>query len=444
MSYDVTILGGGWAGICSAYEIKKLNPNLNIVILEARSRNERGGLLRTEKVEGFSFDVGGPHMLFSRNDKILSEIISILGENVSLRSRMNFIYFNGKYISYPFENGISSLEPEMRVKFGFGIIQSMIKLAQNSGWRPNTFHDWMLGFFGESISREYLEPYNKKIWKKDPKELDADWVFVPGRLPNPELEEILKSVAGIESVGYKEQSKFYYPIQGGIQSLYDSLLNKLIDLGVRIKMSSTVKKIEKRGNTFTINDFFTTKRIVNTLPPISLTKILQMPPKIVNTVKKFEYNKVIIIGIALNTPSPPQHSVYIPDASIIFHRLTWMNNFVNKTPKGKSNLIAEVTVPSWEKVDVNFIQEQTLKGLFKIGIIDSKRDVLFSKLWINEFGYPIYVRGHSEIRREFYKYLEDTGIFSVGRWGSWHYWNTDKVLEAAKQEASRVVNSLPL
>ena len=153
MSYDVTILGGGWAGICSAYEIKKLNPNLDIVILEARSRNERGGLLRTEKVEGFSFDVGGPHMLFSRNEKILSEIISILGENVSVRSRMNSIYFNGKYIPYPFENGISSLEPEMRVKFGLGIIQSMIKLTQNSGWRPNTFHDWMLGFFGESISR---------------------------------------------------------------------------------------------------------------------------------------------------------------------------------------------------------------------------------------------------------------------------------------------------
>jgi hypothetical protein len=43
---------------------------------------------------------------------------------------------------------------------------------------------------------------------------------------------MLKAIAGIPNVGYKEQSYFYYPKTGGIQSLYNSLFNKVVGRGV--------------------------------------------------------------------------------------------------------------------------------------------------------------------------------------------------------------------
>ena len=65
-----------------------------------------------------------------------------------------------------------------------------------------------------------------------------------------------------------------------------------------------------------------------------------------------------------------------------------------------------------------------------MNIIDSRSDVLFSRTWLNEYGYPIYDRKHVQSRKQIFDYLNALGIYSVGRWGSWHYWNTDKVYEA--------------
>ncbi len=96
------------------------------------------------------------------------------------------------------------LNLERRVEIGAGMIQSMMRVMKTPDWRPPTFKDWIYDLFGETIGREYLEPYNWKIWKRNFTTLDTDWVFSPGKLTYPGLKDIIASIAGIESVGYKE------------------------------------------------------------------------------------------------------------------------------------------------------------------------------------------------------------------------------------------------
>ena len=220
------ILGGGWAGLLMADTIKSNFPSFEVEILDKAKSNELGGLLKSVTIDGFTYDTAGPHILFSRNKDTLQSILEILGDNYKAMERNNYIHFEGKLIPYPFENGIYKLSDQDRATIGLGIVENLIRLKKDSLWIPKTFYDWIYGIFGREMGSRYLEPYNNKIWKRNLKQIDADWVFTPGRLPLPELSDIIYSISGIGTIGYKEQANFYYPKKGGIQALYDSLKEK--------------------------------------------------------------------------------------------------------------------------------------------------------------------------------------------------------------------------
>ena len=428
-SVDYLILGGGWAGLLIANEIASKFRGSSITVLESSSDNNLGGLLRSEYIDGFTFDTGGPHILFSKNKEILGMITDILGANVRRLERKAVVYYENKYVPYPFENGIYVLDPKKRTKIGIGIIKAMLENARNPEWKPTTFKDWIYGFFGEEMGSSYLEPYNKKIWKTDPGKMDASWVFSPGRLPFPVLEDIILSIAGIESIGYKEQQYFYYPAEGGIFSLYKGLLEKIQKANVNLISNFTVTNIKKISGSWVINDVISAKKVISTLPLSILPEIMGLPHEISNLCKQFKWNQDTVVGVSLNIPSPNEHVVYVPSPEINFHRLTWMSNLTG-APAGLSNLIAETTAPSDESVNIEETIEKTIIGLIKMNIIKSKEQILFVKAWHNKFAYPVYEIGHLEARARVFEYFKEIGFLSVGRWGSWHYWNTDKVLEA--------------
>ena len=425
------ILGGGWAGLLMAHKIKSNFVSSEVEIIEKAKQNELGGLLRSVTLDGFTYDIAGPHILFSRNKEILQSILKILDKNYKVMERNNFIHFEGKLIPYPFENGIYRLSKQDRAMIGLGIVKNLIRLKRDNQWIPDTFYDWIYGIFGEEMGSRYLEPYNNKIWKRNLKQIDSDWVFTPGRLPLPELSDIIYSISGIGTVGYKEQANFYYPKKGGIQALYDSLKEKVLEEGVRIVTDTNITEVNySEDKEWLVNGIFKYDRIINTLPLPILPEILKVPERINSLIKELDYNKVIVVGFALNRDAPKETTLYVPDKEIIFHRYTWMSNLVSQSPVGKSNLIVEVTWPKDQKINIDFVIEECTEGLLKLGIIATRDNIIHTRSWVHEFGYPIYNIGHKKIREDIFNYLDSLGIKSVGRWGSWHYWNTDKVYEA--------------
>ena len=427
------IIGGGWAGLLSAFEIRRRDSHAEIEILEKSSSGNLGGLLRTETIDGFTYDIGGPHILFSKNKTTLELLLNILGDNWKQMERKNFIHFEGNLIPYPFENGIYMMPAEDRAKIGLGIIENLFKLKMDKGWIPNSFYDWIYGIFGSEMGTRYLEPYNRKIWKRDLKDFDASWVFTPGRLPLPELRDIVFSVSGLPTVGYKEQAYFYYPKIGGIQSLYNALLEKVKAEGSILIPDFAAIKLERKGTgKWVLNGKKEFDRIISTLPLEELLRIMDAPTGMIEFASKLTHNRVIVIGFALNQPAPDRIALYVPQDDVVFHRYTWMSNLVSGPPVGKSNLIVEVTVPQDKPFDLPKLIEMAAEGLLKIGIIKDKSVIIHSRAWVHEYGYPVYMKGHNEIRASIMEYLDSMGIKSVGRWGSWHYWNTDKVIEAVR------------
>jgi len=425
MKYDYIILGGGWTGIITSIEIKKIYPNAKIAIID--KSNFDGGLLRSERINNHIFDTGGSHIIFSRNKEILDRILSLIKNNYVQHRRKAFVLINDTFIPYPFENGIYKLPKKERFEIVVSFLKAYMNLYKNH--IPKNLEEWIYNFFGDWIAKNYLIPYNEKIWKRPLKEIDVDWLYIPGRLPIPNWEDVVASAIGIKTIGYKEQSTFYYPKYGGIQTLYNSALEEAKKMDITFISNEKVEKIDKKDEIFIINNKFETKKIINTIPLPELLKALKAPEEILNLVNKLEYNKVIVVGLALKKKAPKHHWIYVPDKKIIFHRYAWISNYSPyNSPKGESTIIAEITTDSYSNVDLGKIEERVVSDFERLEILKSE-EIILVKSWINQYGYPLYIKGHRESREKILQWLKDENILSIGRWGSWHYWNIDKIYE---------------
>src|SRR5205814_754341 len=91
-----------------------------------------------------------------------------------------------------------------------------------------------------SIAEKYLLPYNRKIWKLEPREQGLDWV---SRIPKPPLEDVVKSAMGIETEGYTHQLYFRYPLHGG----FEALIKAIIKPGAKVHLNTPVERIRRTG-----------------------------------------------------------------------------------------------------------------------------------------------------------------------------------------------------
>ncbi len=213
----IGVLGGGLSGIVTGYFL-----NQNGKFFEILEKNpECGGLMRTLQQDGFTFDDAGSHVIFSKNEKSLNFILSLLGKNKVKDRRNTKILYNNCYVKYPFENGLSDLSKEENFECLNSFIQNLIRKAKIvRTQKPSNLKNWFYQTFGAGISERYLIPYNEKIWKFPVEKMGLDWVE---RIPDPPVENVIKSSLGIETEGYTHQLNFYYPKTGGIQAIISAL-----------------------------------------------------------------------------------------------------------------------------------------------------------------------------------------------------------------------------
>ena len=431
---NTIILGCGWSGVLASYFLLDRFLGLDIVCIDKDTG--LGGLLRTEVVDGFVFDVGGSHIIFSRDQQVLREMLSFLGDNVVVHRRKTYIYLDNTFVPYPFENGIWVLPPEIRAEILVSFIETLLERARDPSWRPRNLRDWIYGFFGKEIARLYLEPYNEKIWKRSLEEIDVDWVYTPGRLPIPDWRDIVRSGAGVATEGYREQARFFYPLRGGIQALYNAVLEKAISKGLRIVKGMKIEKIRKIRDEWVINDRIKARRIISTIPLNELVEALDAPEHILRLARQLDYNSVAVVGIALKKRAPDMHWIYVPDRSIVFHRYAWISNYSpNNTPDSSSysTIIAEITIPPQQEVNEEKLVRETIAGLKKLGIIsETEEEALFIKTWVHRYGYPIHTIKANKARREILNYLKKQELLPLGRWGTWRYMNMDKIYAQAR------------
>lgn len=402
-----------------------------------------GGLCRSDIVDGFVYDLAGGHVLFSRDPEVMSFLAGLLGPENLVRSERNTrIFFRGRYVNYPFENGLSDLAKEDNYECLKGFVEAHYRreYEEKGKPRPVSFRDWIVWRFGQGIADLFMFPYNEKIWKTDLSRLSAEWVA--GRVPDAPLDDILKTAVGIGTSGYKHQAIFFYPRQGGFQALPDRLAEPLGDC---IRLSTTVERVKKTASGFEVNgEPF--DELVSTIPIEELYSMLDRPdPRGKEAASSLDFLSLatFLIGLDGRDESNRYSWIYLPHPENgACNRITYLSNYSpNNAPPGTTSVLAEATFRE-EPKDMEAMAKKVVEDLDRNGLLDKSKVKTLAWRKIRH-AYIVFDLDFSRKKDVAVKGLRDLGIHPVGRFGRYEYLNSDMCIRTAFDTAKELIGSMP-
>ncbi|MFI4917959.1 MAG: protoporphyrinogen/coproporphyrinogen oxidase [Legionellales bacterium] len=429
----IGIIGAGPSGLALGLFLKDAHELLE-------STDQVGGHASSFMEQGFTFDYG-PHILFSRDQKILDFIVATLGENVNQCRRNNKISFKDKLIKYPFENDLHALPLEDN----FECIRDFIFNSNQQRFpAPKNMREWFLKTFGDGICSKYLFPYNEKIWNIPVEQLS---MALADRIPKPLAEDILRSSLGFSTEGYLHQLYYHYPKSGGYQAICNSWKK-----AQAITYQFTVKRIQitKPGRIRVIDASGHAReysRIVSTMPVHELIDTLDcvIPEHIQDAIDKLIVNPMFVISFGIRGVDPNQYTaVYFPEAEFWVNRISYPGTFSSENaPLGHWSLQAEITCAKhsalWDKT-VAEILAHTKQGLQQRGLLPADDRIVLERVDRIERSYIVYDVGYEDHANMVREWFSTLGIDLLGRFGFFEYINIDMAVDRAIKLAIKLNN----
>ncbi len=432
------ILGAGVSGLAlSRFLVEGGHPQSDIHLFEAAP--VAGGLCRSKTVDGFTYDVTGGHILFSKDAGIMQWMKDCAGGDDAFvqRDRNTKIRFDDRWVQYPFENGLGDLPDQAKFDCLKGYVESWHERKKTGSPAPTDFKSWIQWRFGSGIAQHFMDPYNEKIWKRPLEDISSSWVA--GRVPDAPVDDVLRSAIGIRTEGYTHQAIFYYPKQGGFQAITDGMASTLTD---QIRLNTPAESVIRHGEGWRVNgeDF---DRVVNTIAMNELPGILpDMPDEMARTMRGLSFNSITCFLVALDREEHPNLSwIYLPQTKQgPVNRATYMSNYSpGNAPEGKTSFLLEVTYPGGSPEPGPELEDEVLRGVENAGLL-RRDEVLFCDRDSSKYAYIVYDHHLAERRARAIQWCEENGIEPLGRFGHYDYFNSDQCTIAARDLAHRLLD----
>ena len=373
-----------------------------------------GGLVRCERVEGVLYHCVGGHVFNSRSQAVLDWFWQQLDKaDFDLASRHAIVSLaDGTRVDYPIENHLYQMPPEMRE----AVLDDLLHIAQAGYPEDTNFADFLRHRFGETLYREYFAPYNRKIWRRSLADVPLAWL--EGKLPMPTVREILAANIGQVKEMKMVHSTFHYPRNGGSQFVADSLAR-----GLDVRYNSPVHKLTRNGDKWNISgedfDAVIFCGNVKDLPFMVKNAGIALPG-----VETLQYHGTT--SVLCEMEATPYSWIYMPSEAHESHRIICTGNFaVSNSPAGMNTATIEFS----EKMSREKILEQL-------------RCIPFSPRYITHrytpCTYPVQDGESRSIIETTKATLAPQGIYLLGRFAEWEYYNMDAAMEAAMKLVSRL------
>jgi protoporphyrinogen oxidase len=416
----VVILGAGPTGLGAAYRLKELG-HTNFHIFE---RAEQVGGLATSytDAQGFTWDIGG-HVQFSHYryfDDLMDRALKSQWLN---HERESWVWIEGRFVPYPFQNNIRYLRPETRWK----CLQGLIRLyKQPFTGRPANFRQWIDATFGEGLADVFMVPYNFKVWAYPGEEMDYNWIGE--RVAVTDLEKVLDNVLHEkDDLSWGPNNTFHFPEYGGTGAIWEGVADLVGRENISLKKRAVGIDPAARIVCFEDGGRESYDVLISTLPIDRLVEMAGLSA-LQEPASGLKYSTSNIIGIGLS--GRPTESLrkkcwmYFPEENCPFYRVTVFSNYSpNNVPdiNRQWSLMAEVSESPYKPVDAEKVIEDTIEGMFATKLINKSHDVLSTWSYRAHYGYPTPALGRDRCLNAIHPELERLNIYSRGRFGGWKY-----------------------
>ena len=417
----ILILGGGLAGLSTAYHLK----DDQHLVVEAAA--QPGGLCITREIEGFHFDYTG-HLLHLRDERAIRLVDTLLPEGALERiERRARVRTRGVTLPFPFQANLHGLPKQDVAKALTDFVGTLGSEVPDDP--AISFEQWSLAVFGRGISDLFMFPYNAKLFRRDPAAMTADWVS--WAVPKPSLEAIVRGALGIANEGLGYNPAFLYPSAGGIGILPEALASKVPNL----RCNAAVERIDLRRRIATLadGDSIAFDRLVVTIP---LPRFLQMlegddVEAFHGAATQLDWSVVgcVNLGVAREAIAEGTHWLYTPDADVPFYRVGFPTNITaGSGPEGASSMYVEFGLRRDEPRDAAALEQQAIRGLEHLGILRPDDRILAKDTVFIDPGYVIFDRERQRAMDFLVPALEAEGVHLIGRYGAWTYSYMERAL----------------
>jgi protoporphyrinogen oxidase len=415
MKPPIVILGAGLAGLSAAYHAKKRG--LPHLLFEREARV--GGLVRSERVNGFTFDYTG-HLLHMKQERTKKLVLQTLGlkKDFVMVERNSWVYSHGRYTRAPFQANLYGLPDAVIAECLEGILRAQALPPARPGG-IEMFEDWNLRAFGRGIYRHFMEPYNTKLWGIHPSQMTVE--FMGRFVPKPSLSQVFDGALHDlgKPMGYN--AAFIYPRQGGIEILSRALGRQV---AARLGHIAVQVDLKNREVTFANGLRQTYHRLISSLPLTRLVAILKdKPARIERAAGKLRASSVLNVNFGIGGRNvSDKHWIYVPEKSLPFYRVGFYHNFsALLAPRGGSSVYAEISYSRERPLDKKKAPRQVREGLLQMGIL--RRSDRIAAEWVADIpaAYVVYDSHRSENVGIIQDFLRENHVTSTGRWGNWEY-----------------------
>ncbi len=477
------IIGAGPAGLTAAYELLTKSEDILPIVLELE--DFVGGISRTATYKGNRMDVGG-HRFFSKDDRVTdlwTKMLPVQGspakddkilerdkplveggpdpetedEVMLVRDRVSRIIYKRKFFDYPISlkaRTFINMGFCSTVKAGFGYIGSCIKKREETN-----LENFYINRFGKPLYSMFFEDYTEKLWGVHPRNISADWGAQ--RVKGLSVSKAIKNAFGKifkkknRAVETSLIEQYIYPKKGPGQ-LYEKMAEKICRLGGQILYGREVDKIElSEGkvvgvyatNKENVREHYTADYFISSMPIKDLLVAVgkeNAPEDVYKIATELPYRDFMTVGLLLDGLKVvnktkmktlgnivPDCWIYVQDRDVRLGRIQIFNNwspYMVEDPEkhvwvGLEYFCSEGDA-MWTSSDEAFI-EKAVDELVKIGVIESKANVLDFTLLRVKKAYPAYFGSYAEFDKvkDWLNTFEN--LYCVGRNGQHRYNNMD-------------------
>ncbi|MGE3163916.1 MAG: FAD-dependent oxidoreductase [Planctomycetota bacterium] len=443
-AHSLVVIGGGICGLAAAEEATRLG--CRVVVIEQQATC--GGLLRTDRRDGFAFDRGG-HRFITSLPWVLERVTALLGPRLLLRERRSFILFEGERIAYPLE--VRDLLRKLGPRANAHALASYLwaRLRRPRSLRPEaSLEDWLRDRFGDYLYNRVFAGYSHKLWGRPAAEISAEWA--PQRISIPSLGGFLRELLRPSKQPPRTYARRYLYPKTGIGEIPEAFARVILERGGEIHDHTTLRSLEpERGGWIVQVDgpggprAIRARAVVSTIPLDALVASLRVPHA--PPAPRLGYRGLRFVNLGFSHPVALDATwLYHPDPASPVTRLQIpAARSPGMVPSGCGSFQLEMAGSMSAEGDAARRAREGLALLRSAGFELEEPSLAFETT--EAAAYPIYSHGARERAKETLAWIRTfPALESVGRQGEFSYSFFDRAIERGVNAARRLLCYEPL